>query len=460
MTVKVRDKSTIDDKFEKGMKLEIRVINNHAGIIWKPMTGDVTMSFQGKYLLCTMLHNINSYKKIGNFGERRTMELSLIQITMLVSRNRRFAFPLLFFSLLLVSVASTSPFNPYRVLGVTKDATNEEIRRSYRKLCLLYHPDKNVNKTAKEQKKCEELFKQLQQANEIIGDEDARRRYESSSIYLSPFVNEGLHRPDPASVYREFFSQSSPFARQSHSATTPFYFNGVDVSQMFASGRPGFWNPSNFKSTYVQKVKVPLEDLFSGRPGMTFSLHDSYWRRMRAAFRGGIAKPLFYQALIYASPIIRLLGFPLALLAGVLIFQSNLPQPSLVDYNVELQSGWKGGTKLKFTDVEPGFEVIFVLEEEKHKHYVRVGNDLMTTITIDKTQARTGCSKIIEPLNKLDAPIYVELKPCQIGQSGQQVTIPGKGWPDRRRNGKRGDLIVMVNIVPDTKRKKSSSTYP
>jgi len=226
----------------------------------------------------------------------------LIQITMLVSRNRRFAFPLLFFSLLLVSVASTSPFNPYRVLGVTKDATNEEIRRSYRKLCLLYHPDKNVNKTAKEQKKCEELFKQLQQANEIIGDEDARRRYESSSIYLSPFVNEGLHRPDPASVYREFFSQSSPFARQSHSATTPFYFNGVDVSQMFASGRPGFWHPSNFKSTYVQKVKVPLEDLFSGRPGMTFSLHDSYWRRMRAAFRGGIAKPLFLSGLDICIP--------------------------------------------------------------------------------------------------------------------------------------------------------------
>ena len=80
----------------------------------------------------------------------------------------------------------------------------------------------------------------------------------------------------------------------------------------------------------------------------------------------------------------------------------------------------------------------------------------MTTITIDKTQALKGCSKLIEPLNKLDAPIYVELKPSQIERSGQQITVKGRGWPDRRRQ-KRGDLIVTVIVVPDSKRKMSPS---
>ena len=360
------------------------------------------------------------------------------------------------FLLLISESRADAPFDPYKVLGVVKEATQEEIRKSYRKLCLFYHPDKNVNKTDKERKKCEDIFKQVQRANDIIGDADARRRYESLSIYSSPFTNQG--RPDPAAVYRDFFSQresNSPYARQS-TPSTPFYFNGVDISQMFNTGRPGFWNPSNLKCIYVQQVKVSLEDLYSGRHDMTFSLHDNYWKRWRAAFRGGMAKPLLYQALIYASPIVRLLGFPLALLAGVAIFQFNLPRPCIVDYNIDLKSGWKGGTKLTFSDVEPGFEVIFVLEEQVHERFVRVGNDLMTTITIDKTQALKGCSKLIEPLNKLDAPIYVELKPSQIERSGQQITVKGRGWPDRRRQ-KRGDLIVTVIVVPDSKRKMSPS---
>ena len=372
--------------------------------------------------------------------------------------HRRFLLLLAFFLLVSESRADAL-FDPYKVLGVVKEATQEEIRKSYRKLCLFYHPDKNVNKTDKERKKCEDIFKQIQRANDIIGDADARRRYESLSIYSTPYTNQG--RPDPTAVYREFFSQRgssssrSPYARQTP-PTTPFYFNGVDISQMFSTDRPGFWNPSGLKCTYVQQVKVSLEDLYSGRHDVIFSLHDNYWKRWRAAFRGGVAKPLLYQALIYASPIVRLLGFPLALLAGVAIFQFNLPRPCIVDYNVDLKSGWKGGTKLTFSDVEPGFEVIFVLEEDVHERFVRVGNDLMTTITIDKTQALKGCSKLIESLNKLDAPIYVELKPSQIERSGQQITIEGKGWPDRRRR-KRGDLIVTVNIVPDSKRKMAPS---
>jgi DnaJ homolog subfamily B member 4 len=357
--------------------------------------------------------------------------------------------------LLFVAVNSETRFDPYKVLGVPKQATNEEIRQSYRKLCLQYHPDKNVNKSANEQQRCEDLFKQVQKANEQIGDPEARRRYESISIYSSPFTTQA-GRPDPTDMYREFFSQSRQYARRSP-PTTPLYFNGVDISQMFSAGRPGFLNPGNLKSTYVQKVKVPLQDLFAGKKGMTFSLNNDQWQRFRAAFRGGIAKPLLYQALIYASPIVRILGLPLALLAGAAIFQSNLPHPSIVDYNVNLESGWKGGTKLTFTDVEPGFDVTFIIEEEVHERFVRVGNDLLTTITVERLQARNGCFKRIEPLDEIDAPIYVELKPNQVLQSGQQITIPGKGWPDRRRKGKRGDLLVTVTIVPDSKRKRSSS---
>jgi curved DNA-binding protein CbpA len=58
--------------------------------------------------------------------------------------------------------------NYYKILGLKRNTTLEEIRKSYRKLVLLYHPDKNINKTKKEQEVAEQKFKQVQEAYEYL----------------------------------------------------------------------------------------------------------------------------------------------------------------------------------------------------------------------------------------------------------------------------------------------------
>lgn len=60
----------------------------------------------------------------------------------------------------------------YKVLGVSKSATASELKSAYRKLALQYHPDKNKSKEA------EEKFKEINQAYEILGNEQKRKQYD------------------------------------------------------------------------------------------------------------------------------------------------------------------------------------------------------------------------------------------------------------------------------------------
>ena len=63
----------------------------------------------------------------------------------------------------------------YKVLGVEESASQDEIRKAYRKLSLLHHPDKNPGNT-----EAEEKFKNINEAYQAIGSEDERRKYDMS----------------------------------------------------------------------------------------------------------------------------------------------------------------------------------------------------------------------------------------------------------------------------------------
>lgn len=64
--------------------------------------------------------------------------------------------------------------DPYSILGVAKSATQDEIKKSYRKLAMQYHPDKN-----KGDKKAEEKFKEINAAYEVLGDAKKRKEYDT-----------------------------------------------------------------------------------------------------------------------------------------------------------------------------------------------------------------------------------------------------------------------------------------
>src|SRR5215218_9492527 len=79
---------------------------------------------------------------------------------------------------------ATASKNPYDVLGVDKKASDEEIKKAYRKLARQYHPDKNPGDA-----KAEERFKSISQAHDILGDPEKRKAYDRA--LANPFSQAG-----------------------------------------------------------------------------------------------------------------------------------------------------------------------------------------------------------------------------------------------------------------------------
>ena len=102
----------------------------------------------------------------------------------------------------------------YDVLGVARDASDEEIKKAFRKLALKYHPDKAKDKTTAEEK-----FKEINEANEVLSDPEKRRKYDQLGINW----NHPQQQPTPA---QGGFGGGYEDASQ-------FHFNGTGFSDFF-----------------------------------------------------------------------------------------------------------------------------------------------------------------------------------------------------------------------------------
>ena len=118
--------------------------------------------------------------------------------------------------------------DPYQVLGVSKDATDAEIKRAYRKLARQYHPDRNPGDAA-----AEERFKAIQSAHETIGSADARREHDQRRRMENMFGGGGF--------------QGNPFGGG---------FGGVDLGDIFSQFMGGRRSGGGFS----QQHHPPRED--------------------------------------------------------------------------------------------------------------------------------------------------------------------------------------------------------
>ena len=355
--------------------------------------------------------------------------------------------------------------DPYKILGVSKSASQDEIRSKYKKACLKYHPDKNGGKSPKEKARCEEIFKRIQSANDLIGDKDSRRSFDIRSSFptggLGSGTSQGQHFPrhqfndESVDAFYRAFAAANAGARSTdffgRARTTRFSFTPDNLFPSNIGKAPMYWTGGPLKSSYVQKIKVPLQDLYSGRSSMEFNIEDSIWKRYSATFRGGLGWLLLYQSLIFSAPLLRINRY-VALAVSAFVFHKHVPKPTTVQYTADILSGYKEGTKIIFNDAEVGVDVIFLIEEGDHDRFKRVGNDLHTTVDLLASQAKSGCSFEVAPLNQTEKPTLIKLRPQQIKQSGDILHVKSAGWPNRK-TGKRGDLVITFKLVRSLSRK-------
>ena len=108
----------------------------------------------------------------------------------------------------------------YDVLGVSKSASGEEIKRAYRKLAMKYHPDKNPNR-----KEAEERFKEINEAYAVLSDKEKRKQYDT-------FGAEG---------FRQRFSQEDIFRGFDFDDILSGLFGGRGRRESRGTGGVRFW---------------------------------------------------------------------------------------------------------------------------------------------------------------------------------------------------------------------------
>jgi molecular chaperone DnaJ len=116
----------------------------------------------------------------------------------------------------------------YKVLGVPKDATEAEIKKAYRKLAREYHPDANKGNV-----KAEERFKEISEANDVLGDPKKRKEYDEARAL---FGNGGF-RPGPGAGGSFNFDLSGSWRQR-----TPKQASGAPGRRQEEPGRPGTSN--------------------------------------------------------------------------------------------------------------------------------------------------------------------------------------------------------------------------
>jgi molecular chaperone DnaJ len=157
--------------------------------------------------------------------------------------------------------------DPYSVLGVSKSATQDEVKKAYRKLAMQYHPDKN-----KGDKKAEDKFKEVSTAYEVLGDAKKRKEYDTFGSHGGGFGG-GSSGAQGFGGYEDIFSQFSGWGRGS-----PRGFE-FDLGDLFGGGGMGGWRtartaareepaqktePETPSLDVIKTIEVPIFDLILG----------------------------------------------------------------------------------------------------------------------------------------------------------------------------------------------------
>ncbi len=331
----------------------------------------------------------------------------------------------------------------YEILGVSRDASEEEIKRAYRKLALQYHPDRNSGN-----KEAEEKFKEISEAYEVLSDPEKRRIYDM-------YGHQGLE----GSGYSAGFSDIEEiFARFDDIFEDFFGFRTFRRRERPRQGR-----------SLRYDIEITLEEAFKGvEKEISFERIEpcpecdgvgGKDRRPCPACRGTgqITRSHGFFHISTTCPKCNGEGY---------IFSKPCPECRGNGYikrkrkvKIKIPPGVDTGTHLRIRgEGEPGEyggppgDLIIVIHVKEDDFFERKGNHLYCEVPISFVQAILGDS-IKVPLIGGDE---VELEIPQGTQPGELLRIPGKGMPIFGSN-RRGDLFVKVDIrIPKhiTKRQK------
>lgn len=271
----------------------------------------------------------------------------------------------------------------YKILGIEKSATEDEIKKAYRKLARKLHPDLNPNDaTAKEK------FQQLNEANEVLSDPEKRKKYDK-------YGKDWMHGEE----YEKYQQQQQQSRRSSQQQQSYQDFGGGDFSDYFSSMFGGGYSgerrsQSKFRGQDIQ-AKLELDILDAAKTHkQSFTING---KSIRITIPAGI---------------------------------ENEQTIKIANHG---ESGVNGG---------PNGDLYITFSIKNNTPFNRIGNDLYLTSELDLYTAILGGETIISAFDESK----LKLKIVAGTQNGAKFRLKGKGFPVYKKEGEFGDLYVTFSI--------------
>nr|XP_040134966.1 dnaJ homolog subfamily A member 2 [Ictidomys tridecemlineatus] len=305
-------------------------------------------------------------------------------------------------------MANVADTKLYDILGVPPGASENELKKAYRKLAKEYHPDKNPNAGDK--------FKEISFAYEVLSNPEKRELYDR-------YGEQGLREGSGGG-------------------------GGMDdiFSHIFGGGLFGFMgNQSRSRNgrrrgeDMMHPLKVSLEDLYNGK---TTKLQLSK-NVLCSACSGCVFQTIAFECPLFSGEVINEKDRCKKCEGKKVIKEVKILE-------VHVDKGMKHGQRITFTGeadqapgVEPG-DIVLLLQEKEHEVFQRDGNDLHMTYKIGLVEALCGFQFTFKHLD--GRQIVVKYPPGKVIEPGCVRVVRGEGMPQYRNPFEKGDLYIKFDV--------------
>lgn len=351
----------------------------------------------------------------------------------------------------------------YATLGVKKTATQEEIRKAFRKAARKYHPDVNPG-----DKRAEEKFKEISEANDVLSDEKKRKIYDQVGFYSDQI--------DPAAA--------EAYARQQGAgARGPVNFGGFDFNGF--SG--GYGGPQEGSSAWGS-FKDIFSGIFSGaqheqphgpQPGtdLEYQATVDFWTAIRGGqMRIQVNRQESCPACHGQAHLGGAMQCPechgtgqVVQMGGRMKFNITCPRCNgtgraasdcatchgegvvtrTEPVEFRIKAGTRDGQRIRLQGKgnagvgggQPG-DLFLIVRTGTHPVFTRVGDDILLTVPVTVAEAALG-AKVEVPT--IDGRAQLKIPPGT--QSGQKLRMRERGVESAQNAGQRGDQIVTVEVA-------------
>ena len=365
-------------------------------------------------------------------------------------------------------MATTTNKDYYAILGVKKTATAEEIRKAFRKAARKYHPDVNPG-----DKKAEEKFKEISEANDVLSDAKKRKIYDQVGFYSDQI--------DPATAEAYARQQSAGGGRG------PVNFGGFDFSGF--EGATGQTGQQGAGAGGWGSFKDIFSGIFTGaqhheqprgpQPGtdLEYQAKVDFW----TAIRGGQARIQIHRQETCPSchgqatqggdmqcPECHGTG-QVTQMGGRMKFNITCPRcngtgrianacptcngegtvtrTETVDFRIK--AGTRDGQRIRLqgkgnagSNGGAAGDLFLIVRTGSHPVFTRVGDDIQLTVPVTVAEAALG-AKVDVPT--IDGRAQLKIPPGT--QSGQKLRMRERGVESAQHPGQRGDQIVTVEVA-------------